>query len=221
MSVVGLTLGSGANAIRPSAASAASVATSASTRALGWLRSYQAKPAASARPRTRNEASDPAHAPAPPSARPRAQQRGARPPAAAPAPPRMRAVCVAKYQPPASTSAVGASATGRPSPSSTVRSAQRGGELGVVRRDEHGRARRREPRAGARRARPCARGPCRAWARRGRPPRARSPRSTIASASRWRSPPERSRGWRSASAASPAASSAAGGSSSPTRSWSA
>ena len=35
MSVVGLTFGSGANAIRPSAASAASVATSASTRAVG------------------------------------------------------------------------------------------------------------------------------------------------------------------------------------------
>ena len=48
MSVVGLTFGSGANAIRPSAASAASVATSASTRARGCVRSYQAKPAPSA-----------------------------------------------------------------------------------------------------------------------------------------------------------------------------
>ena len=48
MSVVGLTFGSGANAIRPSAASAASVATSASTFDDGCERSYQAKPAASA-----------------------------------------------------------------------------------------------------------------------------------------------------------------------------
>ena len=56
MSVVGLTLGSAANAIRPSAASAASVATSASTRVEGWMRSYQAKPATSAAPRMRNEA---------------------------------------------------------------------------------------------------------------------------------------------------------------------
>src|SRR4051812_2798244 len=44
MSVVGLTLGSGANAIRPSAASAASVATMASTLLDGCVRSYHAKP---------------------------------------------------------------------------------------------------------------------------------------------------------------------------------
>src|SRR3954464_9976463 len=44
MSVVGLTLGRAANATRPSAAIAASVATSAITRVLGWLRSYHAKP---------------------------------------------------------------------------------------------------------------------------------------------------------------------------------
>jgi hypothetical protein len=48
MSVVGLTLGSGAKATRPSAASAASVATRASTLADGCARSYQAKPSASA-----------------------------------------------------------------------------------------------------------------------------------------------------------------------------
>ena len=58
MSVVGLTFGIGANASRPSAASAASVATSASTFADGCARSYQAKPAASASERgARNEAS--------------------------------------------------------------------------------------------------------------------------------------------------------------------
>src|SRR5919197_3572691 len=52
MSVVGLTLGSGAKATRPSAASAASVATSASTFDDGCARSYQAKPAARAIART-------------------------------------------------------------------------------------------------------------------------------------------------------------------------
>ena len=57
MSVVGLTFGSGAKAIRPSAASAASVATSAITRAVGWARSYHANPAASAIASSANEAS--------------------------------------------------------------------------------------------------------------------------------------------------------------------
>src|ERR671923_1227579 len=52
MSVIGLTLGSGANAMRPSAARAASVATSASTFDDGCARSYQPKPAASATART-------------------------------------------------------------------------------------------------------------------------------------------------------------------------
>src|SRR5579875_3429735 len=51
MSVVGLTLGSAANAIRPRAAKAARVATSATILASGRLRSYQTKPAA--RPRAR------------------------------------------------------------------------------------------------------------------------------------------------------------------------
>ena len=57
MSVVGLTFGSGANATRPSAASAASVATSARTFDDGCERSYQAKPAASAQASRANEAS--------------------------------------------------------------------------------------------------------------------------------------------------------------------
>src|SRR3954452_21329840 len=56
MSVVGLTLGIGANATRPSAASAASVAISASTRELGCVRSYQAKPITRATPSSVNEA---------------------------------------------------------------------------------------------------------------------------------------------------------------------
>jgi hypothetical protein len=57
MSVVGLTFGSGANATRPSAARAASIATSASTFEEGWPCSYQRKPAARAQNRTTNEAS--------------------------------------------------------------------------------------------------------------------------------------------------------------------
>src|SRR5918998_1551025 len=65
MSVVGLMLGSGANAIRPSAASAASAATSASTRAVGWLRSYQPKPATSASPSSRSDAATQLTAPPP------------------------------------------------------------------------------------------------------------------------------------------------------------
>ena len=55
MSVVGLTLGSGAKATRPRAASAASVATRASTRVPGCVRSYQAKPTTSAAPRISSE----------------------------------------------------------------------------------------------------------------------------------------------------------------------
>ena len=54
MSVVGLTFGSAANAIRPSAANAARVPTSATIRASGRARSYHAKPAASASARTVN-----------------------------------------------------------------------------------------------------------------------------------------------------------------------
>ena len=97
MSVVGLTLGSGANAIRPSAANAASVATSATIRASGRVRSYQANPAASASARTANAPS--CQLTRPPPGRARALER-ARPPrsgvSAPPAPPRIRAVSVAK-----------------------------------------------------------------------------------------------------------------------------
>ena len=62
MSVVGLTFGTAANAIRPSAANAASVATSATIRASGRTRSYQANPAPSAAASTPNAAELPAHA---------------------------------------------------------------------------------------------------------------------------------------------------------------
>ena len=54
MSVVGLTFGNAANAIRPSAANAASVPTSATTRASGRTRSYHANPPASASARIPN-----------------------------------------------------------------------------------------------------------------------------------------------------------------------
>ena len=57
MSVVGLTLGSGANAIRPSVASAASEATTATVRDDGRERSYHQNPPASASARITNEAS--------------------------------------------------------------------------------------------------------------------------------------------------------------------
>ena len=207
MSVVGLTLGSGAKAMRPSAASAASVATSASTRELGWLRSYQAKPAASASAEQQEGGDDPAHADHLHAAR--AQQRGASSGSSA-APPRMRAVCVAKYQPPASTSAVGASATGRPSPSSTVRGGERRGELRVVRGDDDRGALRGEPRRCAASASLCARSIPRVGSSR-HSTAGRSPWRTMASASRWRSPPERSRGCRSARSSRPAAASASGG----------
>ncbi len=102
MSVVGLTFGSAANAIRPSAANAASVPTSATIRASGRLRSYHPKPAASASARIPKAASCQLM-PAPPSAR-RGGGRGAGQAStipcsgvsAAPAPPRIRAVSVTK-----------------------------------------------------------------------------------------------------------------------------
>ena len=105
----------------------------------------------------------------------------------------------------------GPSAITRPSAISTTRSAKR--------RRTRRRGWRPSPpaRLGAftqpRRERdPWRRDPCRAWARRARaPPAAAPPPMTIASARRWRSPPERSRGWRSAAPASPAAASAARG----------
>ena len=99
-----------------------------------------------------------------------------------------------------------------------------GGELDVVGGDERGRRRGRRGRRSGQRGRPCGLGPCRGSARRGRPgPAARSPSirpaSAIASASRWRSPPERSRGSASTACSKPtifsAASPASPGSSSP------
>src|SRR3954452_197960 len=56
MSVVGLTFGIAANASRPTTASAAIAATTATTRAGGRSRSYQPKPKASAMPSRTTEA---------------------------------------------------------------------------------------------------------------------------------------------------------------------
>ncbi len=126
----------------------------------------------------------------------------------------MRAVSVAKYQPPASSSAAEPSAITRPSASSTARVGAGGGELGVVRGDDHGLAlvgaaaqiaRQLGLRAAVHAARRLVE---REHGRSAAPP---SPPVTIASARRWRSPPERSRGLRSAIPASPTAASAAGG----------
>ena len=71
MSVVGLTFGIAAKASRPTTASAASAATSASTRAGGFSRSYQPKPAARASASSSIEAACQLTAPPP--------QRGAAP----------------------------------------------------------------------------------------------------------------------------------------------
>src|SRR3954454_23889488 len=86
MSVVGLTLGSGAKAMRPSAARAASVATSASTRDVGCVRSYQPKPTPRARTRTSEDAAIQLTMPPP---GPERAPRAAAPPARG-APPRGR-----------------------------------------------------------------------------------------------------------------------------------
>ena len=57
MSVVGFTFGNAANASRPTTARPAIAATSASTRALGRERSYQAKPIVRTTARIANDAS--------------------------------------------------------------------------------------------------------------------------------------------------------------------
>src|ERR671928_123674 len=62
MSVVGLTFGIAAKASRPTTGSAARAATTATTRAGGRPRSYQAKPAARASARRTRETAPPARA---------------------------------------------------------------------------------------------------------------------------------------------------------------
>src|SRR4051794_17098804 len=144
----------------------------------------------------------------------------------APPAPRIRAVSVAKYQPPERTSAAGPSAITSPSPSSTTLSANEAANstswvaittaappaakpaTHVASSSLRERSR---PRVGS--SRQTAPGTASS------PPR---PAITMASASRWRSPPERSRGSASAAHSIAAASSArrpaSPGSSSPTRS---
>ncbi len=94
MSVVGLTFGIAANAIRPSAANAASVATSAMIRASGLLRSYQAKPIDQGEAEQPERRELPAHAGTSGRSAMSATPSSGR--SAPPAPPRIRAVSVAK-----------------------------------------------------------------------------------------------------------------------------
>ena len=129
--------------------------------------------------------------------------------------PSTRATSVAKYRPPESTSSVLPSATTRPDPSSTQRSASSAANSTSWVATSTALPRSAKRAQSRRRARPSGRGPCRASARRARPPRAASPppmprpASTIASARRWRSPPERSRGSASAACERPTSASAA------------
>ena len=124
----------------------------------------------------------------------------------------MRATSVAKYQPPERISSAGPSAISSPRPEQHHAGRERAANsTSWVATTTAGAALRRGRRA-SRRARPCGRGPSRESARPGRSaPAARRrsrPAITIASASRWRSPPERSRGSLSAAHSSPTAASA-------------
>ena len=95
MSVVGFTFGTAAKAMRPSAANAASVPTSATMRASGRVRSYQAKPASRPSAEDREGCELPAHA----GTSTPVERNSATPSAgssAPPVPPRIRAVSVAK-----------------------------------------------------------------------------------------------------------------------------
>ena len=97
MSVVGLTLGTAANATRPSAANAASVATRATIRASGRVALIPGEARGEGEHRAAEGADLPAHTSPPVAADRRATS--ARPLAgvsAPPAPPRIRAVSVAK-----------------------------------------------------------------------------------------------------------------------------
>ena len=129
MSVVGLTFGMAAKARRPTTARAAIAATSASTRAGGRSRSYQAKPATRASASTTREDScqlivrAPAAGPAGHVLRRGAASARAACSGSSSRPPVMRATWVEKWRPPPSTSAGGPSAMTLPGPSSTTRSA--------------------------------------------------------------------------------------------------
>ena len=221
MSVVGLTLGSAAKAIRPAIASAARAATRATTWEVGRERSYQAKPPSRAAPRIRKLASSQLT----PGAPGRERRRPA-PGVIVPGRSRMRATSVAKYQPPERISAALPSAIATPSPISTTRRAKaaanstswvatttpapRPARPSISSTRSCLRAR-SIPRVGSSRA-----------TRPGSSPLSIRPASAIASASRCRSPPERSRGSLSIACSRPtirsAASPSSPGSSSPTRS---
>ena len=214
MSVVATTFGIGARTSRPATASAARAATSATNRAGGRVRSYQAKPPTTTSAEHRRR-SRPASSSGPASRR--AAARHARAPAPrsgviAPPPPRIRATSVAKYQPPERISSAGPSAITLAVADQHHPAREPGGELDVVGRDDHRRAGRgqlREPADELPLRAPVhpAGGLIEATSPGGpdAPPR---PAITIASASRCRSPPERSRGSRVAAQSSPTAASA-------------
>ena len=217
MSVVGLTLGSGAKAIRPSAASAASVATMANTLLDGCVRSYQAKPSASTSASSVKVVSCQVIARRLPSC----WCRSAAPAAGSSArPPVTRAVSVAKYQPPARTAPTGPSAIGRPSASRMTRSATSAANSGSWVATTIAAPPAAKPASRSVSAALAARSMPRVGSSRPMTAAGSSESRTIASASRWRWPPERSRGWRSSSWSRPTAASAPSEASSPTRSCS-
>ena len=221
MSVVGLTFGKAANAIRPSAANAASVPTSATIRASGRTCSYQAKPAASASARTPNAPTcqlmrctsapsprlDRVRSRRPARVRHRRRRGSSRSRWRSTCPPRGSRPATrprSPSPPPAAPRAAANAATNSGSwvATSTAASSSRSSAAssslrpavhpaGRLVEAHHGRS------AGS------------------------GASSTIASASRCFSPPDRSRGWREASAASPSptVASAAGEASCSTRSW--
>ena len=222
MSVVGLTLGKAAKAIRPAIASAARAATRATTCDGGRERSYQAKPARRTAPRIRKLVSSQLIGPPPRRGAAAAPCSGVTTPGRS----RTRATSVAKYQPPERTSAAGPSAITTPSPSRTTRSANSEANstswvatttpaprpaMAPISSTSSSLRPRSMPRVGSSSAtRPGSSSP------------SICPARAIASASRCRSPPERSRGSASTACSSPttrsAASPASPGSSSPTRS---
>ena len=139
MSVVGLTFGSAANAIRPSAANAASVADQRDDPRVrpACARTRRSR-AISATARIAKEPSCQLMRRASCASVGRSSATPSSGVSAPPAPPRIRAVSVAKYVPPQSTSATRAVGDRRAVGEQHDPLGERGDELGVVGRDEHG-----------------------------------------------------------------------------------
>ena len=137
MSVVGLTLGKAAKAIRPAIASAASAATRATTCDGGRERSYQAKPASRTRAEDQEAGQLPAHQPSPPRRAAAAPCSGVTTPGRS----RTRATSVAKYQPPERISRGRAVGDHDAVAEQDDALGEGGGELDVVGGDDHRRRR--------------------------------------------------------------------------------